>query len=477
MSAVRCEYLVVGSGAGGSVAARELARAGKDVLVLEEGEAADPREFTGGIGAMMRRLYRNGGISPIWGHPPVGFAEACCLGGGTLINGGLVWRTPDWILEEWERRGLTGYGSRHLRPHFETIERLLHVSLPVPSPGLNRDSEVLVEASRALGWKCVPAPRALRGCQNRNLCTTGCPTGAKQSTVSTYLAEARSAGARILAGTRVSRLWPGTPLVAQARGPAGPLEVRADRVFLAAGPIHSPTLLRRSGLSREAGRRFEFHLNLKVVATFEAELKAGLGTMFTDQVQEFERQGVLLMASNLQAQFVTSTLAHHPPELIRQVLADLDRCGLYVAIVRAVGQGRVHPFLPGQPLMTHSLTPADLDRLRLAYVKMAELLFAAGADTLYPPIRGAQPARSLAEAQAQCQAVQLADLELISVHAMSSCHMGLRARDSVVDPEGRLWANPRVTLCDASVLPSNLGESPQGTIMAVAHEILRRHLA
>ena len=60
---------------------------------------------------------------------------------------------------------------------------------------------------------------------------------------------------------------------------------------------------------------------------------------------------------------------------------------------------------------------------------------------------------------------------------MASCPMGPSAEDSVVRPDGRLWNMKNVFLADASILPSNIGESPQGTIMAFAHEVIGRHLA
>jgi choline dehydrogenase-like flavoprotein len=64
---------------------------------------------------------------------------------------------------------------------------------------------------------------------------------------------------------------------------------------------------------------------------------------------------------------------------------------------------------------------------------------------------------------------------MISVHAMSSCPMGVEV-DSIVDTSGRLNGNKNIIVSDASVLPTNIGESPQGTIMAMSHEILSRNL-
>ena len=67
------------------------------------------------------------------------------------------------------------------------------------------------------------------------------------------------------------------------------------------------------------------------------------------------------------------------------------------------------------------------------------------------------------------------ELELVSVHAMASCSMGPND-NSVTDLSGKLNGCNKIHITDASVLPSNIGESPQGTIMSISHEILNRHL-
>ena len=74
LNTYRCEYLVIGSGAGGSVAALELAKAGKNIIVLEEGMHSDTSSFNENISEMTQKNWRNGGVTPFWGKPPIGFA-------------------------------------------------------------------------------------------------------------------------------------------------------------------------------------------------------------------------------------------------------------------------------------------------------------------------------------------------------------------------------------------------------------------
>src|SRR2546430_12317257 len=97
------DAIVVGSGAGGAVAACLLAEAGLDVLVLEEGGLHKTGSFSTDVLAMMRALYRDSGSSMILGKPGIIFVEGRCVGGSTVINGGMCWRTPETIRECQER--------------------------------------------------------------------------------------------------------------------------------------------------------------------------------------------------------------------------------------------------------------------------------------------------------------------------------------------------------------------------------------
>src|SRR5262245_13424155 len=81
-----CDVAVIGSGAGGGVVAAELAEAGLDVLVLEEGGYHKTEEFTAEVGPAVRKLYRAGGAQMAIGTPPVQFTEGRCVGGSTVIN-------------------------------------------------------------------------------------------------------------------------------------------------------------------------------------------------------------------------------------------------------------------------------------------------------------------------------------------------------------------------------------------------------
>ena len=98
---LECGAVIVGSGAGGATMAAELAEAGVDVIVLEEGGYHPTESFTAGTGRALRTLYQDGGGGMAIGRPSVLYAEGRCVGGSTVVNGGMSWRTPARVLRRW----------------------------------------------------------------------------------------------------------------------------------------------------------------------------------------------------------------------------------------------------------------------------------------------------------------------------------------------------------------------------------------
>lgn len=477
---VRCDHLIIGSGAGASVAGMQLAKAGLDVVMIEEGSHHPTESFDSNVGRQTAMLYRNGGITPFMGNPSIAFAEGRCVGGTTVINGGLIWRTPDWILEEWSRNhGLHSYSMEHLSRHFATIETNLHVQkTSVESVADNLDSLRLHQGARQLGWNSVVVPRAVRNCRNSNLCPTGCPSGAKQSMALSYLPSATNNGARLYSGCRAVRIEHQggrvTGVVVQSgKSDSRTIHLRCDHLILGAGAIQSPHLLRRSGLVR--GRtEFQFHLNLKFIVDFEEPVHAGNGTIFTTQVQEFQRDGMLLMAANIQPAYVALPFAGKHASEIATVLERYDHLALYTAMIRPRGRGRIFSGLGPQPLLRAQLTDTDVRLAKEACMNSVKVFFTAGARTVYLPLKGAPAVTSADQAAEILAKARRAQFEFVSVHAMSSLPMS--NTQSPVNEAGQLNGYSNLFVMDASVLPTNIGESPQGTIMAFAHELAERYL-
>src|SRR5438128_2002187 len=298
------DVVVVGSGAGGAVAAKELAEAGLKVIVLEEGEHFDRRDFAGSPPERLRRFYRGNGLTFTIGVPTISLPIGRGVGGSTLINSGTCFRPPDFVMEAW------GMDTAEFEPLFAEIEATLNVE-PVAGDIMGANGEVMDRGRRELGYSGGPIRRNARGCHGSGVCAFGCPLDAKLGMHVTYLPLAARAGARIVSGCRVDGLVIENGRAVGVRGSIvdpetgaiqrdARFEVSARCVVLAAGAIYTPTMLQRQRLANSSGqvvRNLRIHPGCGVLAMFDHDLHAWKGVMQSYYVDEKLRDGILVEAT------------------------------------------------------------------------------------------------------------------------------------------------------------------------------------
>jgi choline dehydrogenase-like flavoprotein len=466
------DVVIVGSGAGGATTAKMLAEAGLQVLILEEGRYHATASFNDSIASLMDRLYRDGGVTPILGRPPIPYAEGRCVGGTTVINGGVYWRAPEKLLTRWsDDFGLPGMDARTLDPHFDVLTEDLGVK-PQRQPEANRASTLLAEACDRLGWRWSEVPRAQKDCRNSNRCPTGCYNGAKQSMLVSYLPAATARGAQLIANARVKKIdikdgraTGVTATVMDGEGRSHQLIVHAKTVYVCAGPMQTPFLLRRSGVHAHVGKGLHLHLNLKAVAVFPQDIDPAAGTIMAKQVKEFEDRGIFIGSSTFDPVYLALALAPHGQAAVEEVMSGWRHAGIFVTQLKAQATGEVHalPFMD-RPLPSYGLTRRDIAAFRFAIEKLGEVLLAAGARKVYLPIAGSGAVTNMAGVVRLAQGpIDPRTLDLVSVHAMASCRLG-----HALDAFGQVKNVAGLYVNDASMLPEATGINPQMTLMAVA---------
>jgi choline dehydrogenase-like flavoprotein len=479
------DVIVVGTGAGGAVAAALMAEAGLDVLMLEEGVLHTTKSFSTDVLATLRALYRDAGTSAIGGRPGIIFAEGRCVGGSTVINGGMCWRTPERILARWEREErLPEIGPAAMEPFFEEVEREVNPEVNREDT-LGRHNLLFAEGARKLGWNPKPNLRNMRRCAGLNNCAFGCPTGAKQSMLVTYVPRALRAGARLATAARVDRvLFHGE----RATGVSGyfvgenlratyRFSAHAPLVVLAAGARHTIGILKRSRLrARMIGRNLKTHPNAKVVGIFDEEINAWRGTHQSHQIHDFLDANILLAYAMI------------PPGLLAASLPGLggksaELMALYnhmlpaVCLIEDSGSGRVTLGWDRQPVMSYSLNRADTLAIHEGVAKAAQLMFAAGARRVLLPFAEMTELSSPDELhRVRQRPPRPAGIELMTVHIMGSARMAAEPGRGAVDPFGRVFATRGLYVADASLFPSGVGVNPQETIMALVTRNARRWL-
>ncbi len=480
------DVVVVGTGAGGAVVGAELAEAGRSVIFVEEGAHHATSSFNPYLTESVPRLYRDAGATVILGNPLIPYVEGRAVGGSTVINGGMAYRTPEHVLDQWEKTtGLSELSPKALEPLFERVEQKVRVS-PQLDESVGNDSKLMVEGARRMGWRVSVNKRNQNACVGTNNCGFGCPTGAKQSTLVSYVPAALAAGALCLTEVRIERLLveggrcvgvAGHAVDPVTRAPSHPVVVRARAVVVACGAVQTPYLLagQRAGRSSgQLGKNFLCHPNAKVLAVYPFDVEAWKGVSQFAQIREFSAEGILMAENFVSPGALGAHIPFHGAEAW-ELMSRYNQMVLSGVLVEDSTTGSVSRSRFGMPEVRYDVTAHDHRRFLKGVRLLAEMHFALGAEKVllpfadYPIVTSADQLRAIDERR-----VPRRSLELFTVHLMGTARMGGSASSSVVDASGELWDLPGCYVADASLFPTAIGVNPQITIMALATRVAWR---
>ena len=488
---IECDVVVVGSGAGGGIAAEILARSGLAVVVVEEGPLRSTSDFRMREAEAYPQLYQES-ASRKTADKGINILQGRCVGGSTTVNWTSSFRTPTTTLDFWrERFGLRDYSSAELQPWFEMVERRLGIAQWAAIP--NPNNETLRRGATPLGVKVEVIRRNVRGCWNLGYCGTGCPTNAKQSMLVTTLPTALDAGATLFSGLRVERLWRegdsvrGIEAVAMDAKGIHPrpvkLTIAARHVVLAAGAIGSPAALLRSRApdpSRLLGRRTFLHPTI-ISAALMDEIVAGYSgapqSLYSDHYLDSQAVdgplGYKLESAPMHPVLFSTTLQGYG-QAHADLMAGFQRAQVLLALLRdgfhpdsQGGQVRLRD--DGTPLLDYPLNAPIWEAARRALLSMAEIQFAAGARKVIAVHENCAGWDSWAQAREGIAQLEMRPLTMrvVSAHVMGGCSMGNDPARSVVDARGRHHQLANLTVADGSLFPTSIGANPQESIYAI----------
>lgn len=276
---IETDVVVVGSGCGGGVAAKNLAEAGHRVLVVERSYHYSEKHFPMSLNEGTNHLFENGGAVATDDGCMAVLAGSTWGGGGT-INWSASLQTQNMVRQEWAERGLPFFTSSAFQTSLDRVCERMGVSTDHIEH--NAGNRLILEGSRKLGYGAKDVPQNTGNCKHYcGYCTLGCASSIKQGPAVSFLCDAARAGATFIEGFEVGKVlfrqdtggkkvasgvqgvWTSRDAHLHPGGVQGVkrnISIKAKKVVVSCGSLHSPLLLLRSGLKNpQIGRNLHLH--------------------------------------------------------------------------------------------------------------------------------------------------------------------------------------------------------------------------
>ncbi|MCG9697531.1 GMC family oxidoreductase [Shewanella sp. Isolate11] len=486
---LEADVVIVGSGAGGGVAAEILSKAGLSVIIVEGGPLKSSESFNMEERRAYPNLYQQA-ASMKTKDKGIGIFQGRAVGGSTTVNWTTSIRTPDNTLDYWaKQKSVAGLNSESLAPWFEQMEQRLNIKQWSYDP--NRNNMALKNGCEALGWQYTRIKRNVAGCWNTGYCGMGCPVNAKQSMLITTIPSALDQGAILVSRAKVTKIEHHKEkifaLKAQALSESlnftgVELMFKAKHYVLSAGSIHTPVMMMQSKLTDPyeiLGKRIFLHPTVLSGALFSDAVNAHSGapqSIYSDQfVWQNGADGELgykLEVPPVHPVLISSkTLGFGQSHA--ELMAKFNQMQVTIALVRdgfhPQSQGGTVELTPHGFNLDYPLEQAFWDAARRAFASMAELQFAAGAKKVLPISEGMPFMTSWTQAKQAISEMDLAPLKTVvaSAHVMGGCPMGEDTQLAMVNSQGDSHYYENLSVMDGSIFPTSLGANPQLSVYGI----------
>jgi len=523
---IQADIVIVGSGAAGSILAEQLLEKnpGRSILMLEKGKHIDPTDFNDDEALQLGKLYADGAFEQTRSLS-FSVAQGSAVGGTTVVNNAVCFRTPEPLIEKWNTEWNTHIVPADYWTSQQDVWERLRVTrgdeaIVKNAGGLNPAYKVFEPGLRVLpegSYTFDAVDINIDDCLGCGYCNIGCMFGRKLSMLDLVLPEMQKEyGARfqILAEANVIQL----------NGAGGHIDevvvelpdnkrltIKAETVIVSGGTIHSSWLLMRSGIGKgelPVGRGLSFNLGSPMHALFsEKEIDSYNGLQIAHYLALHDEDRFVYETwynpPVTQALAMPGWLDTHFENMLRyrNMIAIGVLMGTEVNAQEDIG-GHVQKalLLKGQPDVFYKPSSRDYDTLIDAFALLVNILLAAGADEVflstkdYRSYRRAGLGRSYSSEVEALSAsgthiftpeglkeslrklVRTDGVLLASSHPQGGNRIGEPngMEGGVVDENFKVHGFDNLFICDASVHPTATVVNPQLTVMTLAHYAAER---
>ncbi|KAL8687749.1 MAG: hypothetical protein Q9224_005060 [Gallowayella concinna] len=511
---VDTDVVIIGSGCGGGVCAKNVAEAGHRVIVTDRAYYFSAKHLPMSSADAAVHLFYNGGVDQS-DDSSVAFVAGQAWGGGGTVNWSASLQTPASVRQEWADDSLPFFTSSEYQTCLDRVCQRMGVSTKYIEH--NESNRVMLEGSRKLGFSAKEVPQNTGGNKHYcGYCTLGCGAAEKQGPVVSWLPDASNAGARFIEGFEADRITfktsngkkvaTGVEGSWTSRDPMGGVSgsektkrkvlIKAKRVIVSGGTLHSPLLLLRSGLTNpQIGRNLHCHPASVVAAVFPQEIRPWEGGILTAVCDEFANQdghghGAKVNAATMIPSWVLPFMPWTGGLDFKLLASKFSRMCAHCVVMRDRDTGQVYPdSVAGRCRIKYTPSAFDKRNALECMLGMCKIMHVMGAEEIMVAQSGVpiftrnpdadeelgvnEPSFQTWLANFRKRGLPLPETRWASAHQMGTCRMAASEKNGVVDPTGKVWGTEGLYVADASVFPSASGVNPMVTNMAISDMISR----
>ncbi len=481
---VKCDVLIIGSGAAASVLAKGLVEKGRQVLMIERGKHVYRDELNENEISMVSKLYADGALQ-LASDFRLQVFQGSCVGGSTVVNNAVCFDLPEEVVQKWNDENELNAGIDEKR-YFESqvkVKNFMGVN-NVPemaeSEFLNPSGKLFIQGIKNMNLNKPPhyfgsVSANTLNCIGCGYCNIGCAYGKKLSMLETVLPNIQekygNESLEILSECEALKFRSTGKKIdyVLCRFSSGKLiKIKANTFILSAGAISSSIVLQQSSISKNSGKRLSFNLGSQITAAFEHPVNSFDGLQISHYLNISPSQGYIVETWYNPPMFQSTAM----PGWFEDHFNNMKRynklacAGILVgteanAEVRSSGlTGRIIHYKP---------TQSDLKKLLDGLELSGRIFLNAGAKSIIPNTFRYYEFNNEEELQKLKYYVKgPRDISLGSGHPQGGNIISKNSEIGVVDSDFKVFGYDNLYVCDASVFPSSIGVNPQITVMSLA---------
>ena len=417
---------------------------------------------------MIGMLYRDGALE-LTQDFDLAILQGNCVGGSTVINNAICFRTPDFVIENWEKLG-THLDPDKLTNYFKTVEQTIgNVSLVRNPPITNEGANRFYKGADSLGLKPEWFETNFGTCGGSGYCNIGCKYDRKLSMLLNYLPMAQKEGTEIIADCEVLKIQSSgnkaEKIVCQ-NSSGDKFTVSAKQIVVAAGAIASSAILLKSGIKRNVGTRLSFNITTPMMAEFPDEVKSYDGV----QMCCYIKGDGYLVETTFNPPGTSALIMQGWFEKLNERMKSYTHYATAAPVVGSEPNGKIKLDLFGKTTVDYKMTDNDFKKLKEGMKALCRVFLAAGADCVLPSSYDELLVRSESDLSKIDNQVKIPeDISLSTAHPQGGTPMSNNKDIGALDNNFRVYDFNNLYVVDASVFPTGVFVNPQLSIMGISN--------